>query len=121
MADSKVLIVDDDKELARGLGISLTASGYKVVIAQDAVMATSIARREQPDVVVLDLGLPGGDGFTVMERLRSNNSTSLIPVIILSARDISNEQRALSEGALAYLQKPVQSAKLLATIEAALQ
>ena len=65
------------------------------------------ARKHMPDLIILDLGLPAGDGFSVMERLKVNDSLSLIPVIVLSARDLhANMDRALKSGAKAFLQKP---------------
>ena len=119
MDKTKVLIVDDDEELALGLGIRLRASGYDVVLAHDAVLATTVARTQKPDLVILDLGLPGGDGFTVLERLQTNLNTALIPVIIVTARDNSHEKRALSAGAHSYFQKPADNEQLIAAIEAA--
>jgi twitching motility two-component system response regulator PilH len=75
------------------------------------------ARKHTPDLIILDLGLPAGDGFSVMERLKANDSLSLIPVIVVSARDReANMDRALKAGAKAFLQKPVANAKLLAVI-----
>lgn len=91
------------------------------VVAPDAIAAIATARKEKPDVVVLDLGLPGGDGFTVMQRLKSNVDLMLVPIVVVSARDpLLNEERALKAGAEAFLQKPVENAELLAVIERAL-
>jgi DNA-binding response OmpR family regulator len=74
-----------------------------------------------PDLIILDLGLPAGDGFSVMERLKKNDSLSLIPVIVVSARDRSaNKDRALKAGATAYLQKPVDNGQLLSVVRKAL-
>jgi DNA-binding response OmpR family regulator len=70
-----------------------------------------------PDLIILDLGLPAGDGFSVMERLKANDSLSLIPVIVVSACDLNtNMDRALKAGAKAFLQKPVDNAQLLSVI-----
>ena len=70
-----------------------------------------------PDLIILDLGLPAGDGFSVMERLKANDALSLIPVIVVSARDRdANMDRALKAGAKAILQKPVENAEFLAVI-----
>jgi two-component system KDP operon response regulator KdpE len=75
------------------------------------------ARKHMPDLIILDLGLPAGDGFSVMGRLKANDSLSLIPVIVVSARDReANMDRALKAGAKAFLQKPVANAELLAVI-----
>ncbi len=121
MSQKTILIVDDDPELRLGLHIRLKACGYKVVFAVDGVSSISAARTQAPDLILLDLGLPAGDGFTVMERLRASDSMSLIPILVLSARDRgTNRDRALKAGARAFLQKPVDTADLLAAIRRAL-
>jgi DNA-binding response OmpR family regulator len=117
----KILIVDDDKDLLLGMNVRLKAAGYNVVLAYDAPSALSIAQREKPDVIILDIGLPGGDGFVVMERLKSPSMGVNTPVIILTARDVmTNKERALKAGAVAFLQKPADNEQLLATIQKAL-
>jgi two-component system, OmpR family, KDP operon response regulator KdpE len=121
MAEQKILIVEDDKDTLRAMAVRLKAQKYSVVIATDAISAISTARKEKPDLIVLDLGLPGGDGFVVMQRLRTNYDLLLIPIIVVSARDpVANERRALEGGAHAFLQKPVENAVFLAAIENAL-
>jgi two-component system OmpR family response regulator len=121
MSGQKVLIVDDDKDMLRGMNIRLKANGYNVVFAADAISAISVARKEEPDTIILDIGLPGGDGFTVMERLKSLLPVAYIPIIILTARDVSgNQERAINAGAYAFLQKPVDNDVLLETIQNAL-
>jgi DNA-binding response OmpR family regulator len=117
MSGQKILIVDDDKDVLRGLGVRLEAYGFNVVFATDGISAISTARKEEPEVIILDLGLPAGDGFSVMERLTSLLPVADIPIIILTARDISgNKERALQAGAQAFLQKPVDNDVLLETI-----
>ena len=117
MNGHKVLIVDDDKNVLRALSIRLNANGYNVVFATDGMSAISVARKEEPDVIILDLGLPGGDGFTVMERLGALLPIAHIPIIILTARDISgNKERAIKAGAIAFFQKPVDNNVLLETL-----
>ncbi len=121
MAQKTILIVDDDPELRLGLHIRLKASGYKVIFAVDGVTSISAARNLSPDLILLDLGLPAGDGFTVMERLGASDTMSLIPVIVVSARDPgANRDRSLKAGARAFLQKPVETAELLAAVRKAL-
>lgn len=120
MTRKKILIVDDDEDMRRGLAIRLKASGYSVVFAYDAISATSMARKEEPNLVILDIGLPGGDGFIVMERLASIARTS-IPVIILTGRDPSAvKDRAMSAGAKAFFVKPPDNDELLAAVRKAL-
>jgi two-component system KDP operon response regulator KdpE len=117
MANKKILIVDDDPELRLGLSVRLKANHYDTVFAADAVTAVAEARKTRPDLILLDLGLPGGDGFTVMERLASNVHLSAIPVIVVSARDrAAYGDRALKAGAKALLSKPVNNRDLLGLI-----
>ena len=121
MEPQKVLIVDDDADIRLGLNARLKASGLTTCFAEDGVSALTVARREKPDLIILDLGLPGGDGFVVLQRLKSNTELSLVPVIILSARDPQeNEQRAIEAGAFAFFQKPAENDELLGAILRAL-
>ena len=121
MSVKKILIVDDDPHLLLGLTPRLRASNYSVVTAADAIGAIAVARKEGPDLIILDLGLPGGDGFTVLERLRNLGDLSETPVIVLSARDpAENKKRSLDAGAAAYFQKPPDSHEFLAAIRQAL-
>jgi DNA-binding response OmpR family regulator len=113
----KIMIIDDDPDMRLGLHIRLKANNFQTVFAADALSAISEARKHQPDLIILDLGLPAGDGFVVMERFRANMHLSMTPVIVVSARDrLANEQRAIKAGAKAFLQKPVDNDQLLATI-----
>lgn len=121
MDRKKVLIVDDDADVRRGLTVRLRANSYDVVHAADAISAISTARKEKPDIILLDLGLPAGDGFVVMERLKSLNVLASIPVIVVSARDaVQNRDRALAAGAEAFFQKPAENEELLSAIRTAL-
>ena len=121
MSGKKILIVDDDPHLLLGLSARLKASGYKVMCATDALAAITVARKEAPDLVILDLGLPAGDGFLVLERMRSLADLVATPVIVLSARDpTDNKKRALDAGAVAFFQKPPDSYEFLTEIRQAL-
>jgi two-component system KDP operon response regulator KdpE len=121
MSEKKILIIDDNEHLLLGLTARLRASGYTVASAMDGVSAIAAARKEAPDLVILDLGLPAGDGFAVLERMRSLPDLVATPVIVLSARDpTSNKERALDAGALAYFQKPTDNREFLAAIRQAL-
>jgi CheY-like chemotaxis protein len=78
----------------------------------------SQAQTHKPDLIILDLGLPAGDGFVVLDRLRALPHLAVIPVIVVSARDpVANRDRALKAGARAFLQKPVDNDKLLDLID----
>jgi DNA-binding response OmpR family regulator len=121
MDTTKILVVDDNATLRKGLGIRLRANGYEVLFAEDAISATAALVTERPDLVVLDLGLPCGDGFVVMERLHKNDRVAHIPVIVVTGRDIAgNRDRALQAGAAAFFQKPVEDDALLFAIRKAL-
>ena len=121
MSKTKILIVDDDQDLRRGLNIRLRANGYDTAFAQDAISAISESRKVNPDLIILDIGLPAGDGFVVMERLKGIASLACIPVIVLSARDPEvNKARALEAGAHSYFQKPADNEDLLNAIRKAL-
>ena len=117
MSKNKVLVIEDDGDMRLGYQILLKAHGYDTAFAGDSLSAMSEARKHQPDVIILDLGLPAGDGFVVLERLRSNMNFTLIPVIVVSGREVhGNRERALKAGARAYLQKPWNDYELLALV-----
>jgi CheY-like chemotaxis protein len=117
----RILIVDDDQDTRQLLKIRLESKGYETVFAADAVSAIGVAREERPDLILLDFGLPGGDGVVVMERLQTFPALAHIPVIVVSAREpTTTGQRALLAGAAAYVQKPIDNDQLLAAIRNAL-
>jgi DNA-binding response OmpR family regulator len=121
MAGKKILIVEDDNLQLTALARRLKSAGFEIVAARDGLTAISTARKEQPDVVVLDLGIPAGDGFVVLQRLQMLLNTGSIPVIVLSSRTpVGNKDAALKAGAIAYLHKPVDIPVLLKTINDAL-
>jgi DNA-binding response OmpR family regulator len=117
VSQADILIVDDDPDMRQSLQVRLKANGYGVHCAEDGVGAISEARKHMPDLIVLDLGLPAGDGFVVLERLKTNPNLSSIPVIVLSGRDRrANQERALNAGVTAFLQKPIKNSEFLAVI-----
>jgi len=121
MSNKKILIVDDDPDVRQGMNLRLRANQYETFFAADALSVVVEARKHEPDLIILDLGLPAGDGFVVMERLKAIPSLAVIPVIVVSARDArANQERAVKAGAKAFLQKPVDNAQLLAVIRQAL-
>ena len=121
MGNKKILIVDDDPDVRQGLNVRLRANHYDTFFAGDALSSMSEARKHEPDLIILDLGLPAGDGFLVMERLKAIPALAVIPIIVVSARDVmANKERAMKAGAKAYLQKPVDNAELLKVIRRAL-
>jgi DNA-binding response OmpR family regulator len=121
MPNKKILIVEDDRDVREGMHVRLKANHYDTAFAADALSVVNEARKQMPDLIILDLGLPGGDGFVVMERLKRIPAVASIPIIVVSARDVrGNQERALREGAKAFLQKPVDNVEFLATIRKAL-
>src|SRR5688572_24612631 len=117
MSNKKILIVEDDDDVRLGYHVLLKANHYDTILAADAISAVSQARQHNPDLIILDLGLPAGDGFIVLDRFRENPSLSVIPVIVVSARDIhGNKERALEAGAKAFVQKPWNDHELLGMI-----
>ncbi|MEO7803482.1 MAG: response regulator [Actinomycetota bacterium] len=102
----KILIVEDDSDITKLMVSLLESSGYTALTASDAVVAIAIARQEVPDLVVLDLGLPGGGGLTVLKRLRSLQVTSATPVLVVSAFGSTHRDAALVDGAQQFLEKP---------------
>jgi len=121
MAKHKILVVDDDPDLLRAMRLRLRANDYDITTASDGYMAIAAAQKERPDLILLDVGLPAGDGFVVLERLQQSDALSAIPVIVVSARDPqNNEERALKAGAAAYFQKPADNEELLNVIRVSL-
>jgi DNA-binding response OmpR family regulator len=121
MAGKKIMIVEDDNLQLTTLARRLKSAGFDIVAARDGMTAISTARKEQPDLILLDLGLPAGDGFVVLERLQMLLNTGAIPVIVVSSRTpIKNRDAALKAGAIAYIHKPVDFEVLLPAINEAL-
>ncbi len=114
----RILLIDDDPEFRLLISTQLRSRNMIVAGAADAIQATSMARDIRPDIILLDIGLPGGDGFLVLERLKANKLLSPIPVVILTARDLKEvNEKALRAGAVASLQKPVSIESLVKVIE----
>jgi DNA-binding response OmpR family regulator len=118
---SKILIVEDDPDLRLALKLRLRANHYDTVHAVDGFSGLALAYKELPNLIILDLGLPAGDGFAVLDYLQREDRLSSIPVIVLTARDPqSSEQRSLAAGAAAFFQKPADNTELLEMIRASL-
>ena len=121
MPKQKILVVDDDPDLVRALRLRLRANNYDITTASDGYSAVASAQKDRPDLIVLDLGLPAGDGFVVLDRLQNIDALAGVPVIVLSARDPQgNEERALKAGAAAFFQKPADNEELLNVIRVSL-
>jgi DNA-binding response OmpR family regulator len=117
MSRKKILIVEDDSDLLLGLQLRLSANDYEVIPAGNGMAGIAQMRKHKPDLMILDLGLPAGDGFSVLERIKINESLASMPVIVFSGRDrVGNQDRALKAGASGFLQKPVANDTLLTAI-----
>ena len=104
---SKVLIVDDDADIRLALSLTLEDAGYSVCEAATGDEAFEVALISRPDAVLLDITLPGRDGFTVLQDLRQQPATYGIPVVMLSSRgELADRERARVLGAFDYITKP---------------
>jgi two-component system KDP operon response regulator KdpE len=116
----RVLVVDDEPPIRRFLRTSLSSQGYQVSEAEDGPTARAALQKNAVDIVVLDLGLPGLDGFEIIRQLRESGSA--LPIIVLSSRtDEAGKVRALDLGADDYVTKPFGMEELLARLRAALR
>jgi two-component system response regulator MprA len=116
----KIMVVEDEEQIASFLRRGLTYEGYEVETAADGAAALAKAREARPDLVVLDLMLPGMDGLEVCRRLRTAHSS--LPILILTARDsVSDRVQGLDAGSDDYMVKPFALAELLARVRALLR
>ena len=116
----KILIVDDEQDILDLLQFNLEAEGYDVLSAADGNDALEIARSEVPDLIILDIMLPGKDGWEVINGLKQHSQTQHIPVIFLTAKDSEiDETVGLELGAADYVVKPIRIRSLIARVKAA--
>jgi len=119
---AKIMVVDDDPDLRQALSLRLRANHFETLNVCDGYSAVAMALKERPHLIILDLGLPAGDGFAVLKSLQQYPALSVIPVIVLTARDPeAHEKRTLESGAVAFFQKPADNEELLGVIRACLQ
>lgn len=115
----RVLVVEDDAEIAAALEVRLKAAGYAVTLAADAAGGLSAAVRSRPDLVLLDITLPAGDGFTLAERIRQVLPDPTPVIFITASREAASRRRAEALGAAAFLEKPYEPAELLEAVHRA--
>ncbi len=117
-AKKKILIVEDEQELALSLNTLLKSQGYLTITANDSLYGISLAYKDKPDLIILDLGLPAGGGFYVLKSLKESTETNDIPVLIFTGRQEPElEDRAYQQGAVAFIRKPFESNALLDRIK----
>jgi CheY-like chemotaxis protein len=114
----KVLVVEDNRELALQLRRQLESDGYQVVLAGSGEDALWLAREEQPQLITLDIMLPDVDGFDVLERLKAHPVTAAIPVVVTSV--LAESEKGFAMGAVDYVVKPFSEKKLLEAVRQAL-
>ena len=114
---NKILIIEDDRSAARLAEYALRQAGYEAIIAYDGFEGLSKAIEGHPDLVILDIMLPGIDGYEVCHRLREKNETSILPILMMSAKAREEDRDiGLKVGADDYLAKPVEPSVMLAKV-----
>ena len=117
----RILIVDDERDIVKALTIRLSRAGYEVVTAFDGAQGIFMALKEKPDLILLDIRMPAGNGFSVAEKLKESTDTVAVPVIFLTGSPERNsEEKAMALGARFYVKKPYDPEELLDAIERAL-
>jgi DNA-binding response OmpR family regulator len=117
----KILIIDDSVDSWNLLSTIIKSHNMFPVWAADGMQAMAAARFHHPQAILLDLGLPGRDGFLILQRLKNDHLLSEIPVIVVTVRDRQEaEEKARQLGAVAYVSKPVQAEELMASIQTVL-
>lgn len=118
----RILVIDDDPAISELVSINLEMAGYEVKAAADGIKGQALAVQLQPDLIVLDLMLPRIDGFTVCQRLRRDNRTAEIPILMLTALgETQNKVEGFNAGADDYLTKPFEVEEMLARVRALLR
>ncbi|MFQ5509944.1 MAG: PleD family two-component system response regulator [Leptospirillia bacterium] len=110
---SKVLIVEDDKDIALALAVRMKAKGVEATVTHDAMMGVTMAVRDQPDLILLDISMPAGGGFSVAERLRNLPNLEGTPIIFITAsKDPDIKTQAMNYRPVGYFEKPFDSEEL---------
>jgi DNA-binding response OmpR family regulator len=118
----KILIVDDERDIVKALKIRLQHNAYDVVVAFDGAQGIFMAHKEKPSLIILDIRMPAGDGFSVAEKLRQSSQTERIPIIFLTGSPERNaEERAMELGARFYIKKPYDPEELLDAVRRAME
>jgi two-component system, OmpR family, phosphate regulon response regulator PhoB len=118
----KILVIEDERDIADLIGFNLERNGYEVLKAHDGITGSEMAIRERPDLIILDLMLPGKDGLGVFKDVRRDSRSQTIPVIMLTARAQTEDRIVgLEAGADDYLTKPFSPKELMLRVQAVLK
>jgi len=116
----KLLIVEDDLKIALALAIRFKSAGYQVMTAHDAMMGVSAAVKDPPDLVILDISMPAGNGFDVAERIQALMPNHTAIIFLTASKDPGLREKAVEIGAAGFFEKPYDAEKLLAAIKRSL-
>jgi DNA-binding response OmpR family regulator len=118
----KILIVDDERDIVKALTIRLQSKGYNTVVAFDGAQGVFMAHKEKPSLILLDIRMPAGDGFSVAEKLKESKRTSRIPIIFITGSPEKDaEEKARDLGARYFIKKPYDAEELLDAVRRALE
>ena len=113
----KILIIDDDQRIVMAMAARLKSEGFEVIAAYDGISATSIATKQRPDLILMDINMPAGDGLTIAGRLNQLATTVGTPLIFMTAsKEFGLRQRAAELGAIGFFEKPFDSKLLVEMI-----
>ena len=122
MIKKKILVVDDEPELVKAVQIRLTRAGYEVLSAYDGQEGLEKAKKETPDLILLDISMPEINGYQALQRLKGESQTKSIPVIMITANSqLEDVARAINLGAEEYIVKPFDYIAMLGKIKKALE
>ena len=117
MSKAKILVIDDDASSLELMEAMLVPNGYEIITANDGSKAVAIIIEKKPDLILLDIMMPGLDGYSTLTKIKGNKTISKIPVVMLTAMGFQlNKELALRFGAVGYITKPVDLLELLKTI-----
>ncbi len=118
----KILIVDDERDIVKALTIRLQSKGYRTVVAFDGAQGIFMAHKEKPHLIILDIRMPAGDGFSVAQKLKESKRTSRIPILFVTGSpEKEAEERARELGARYFIKKPYDPEELLDAVKRALE
>src|SRR5512135_511445 len=121
MVAQKILVVDDDRDSLKLIGLMLQRRGYQISVAQTGAQALVKAENESPDLIILDVMMPDIDGYEVCRRLRVNPQTARLPIIMFTAKtQVTDKVAGFQAGADDYLTKPTQPRELFGHVKAVL-